>query len=202
MRVKVCGMKYRDNIIEVAELNPDFMGFIFYPGSKRFVGEDFDMPVISPEIRKVGVFVDADATYIIDKVNRYKLDMIQLHGNEKPEFCEVLNHLVPVIKAFGVDEAFDLNTLEPYKNCCDYFLFDTKTSEHGGSGKQFDWTLLEQYDNSVPFFLSGGIGSEEIEKVKISKLKIFAIDVNSKFETEPGVKDVTKISEMKFRVKV
>src|SRR3989338_8564466 len=104
MLLKVCGLKDPENIKQVATLKPDYMGFIFYPESKRFVGDDFVMPTISHEIKKVGVFVNANSSYIIDKVDEYKLDLIQLHGDEKPEFCEVLNHIVPVIKAFGVDE--------------------------------------------------------------------------------------------------
>lgn len=196
MNLKVCGLKDPENIKQVAELKPDYMGFIFYPESKRFAGEDFVMPFISSDIKKVGVFVNASATYIIDKVDKYKLDLIQLHGDEKPEFCEVLNHLIPVVKAFGVDESFDFKLLDSYKNCCSYFLFDTKTSEYGGSGKQFDWTLLKGYDNSTPFFLSGGIGLEEIKKLKIGKLKNYGIDVNSRFEIEPGIKDIDKLKNI------
>ena len=185
MLLKICGLKDPENIKQVAALKPDFMGFIFYDKSKRFVGEDFVMPLISPEIKKVGVFVNANASYIVDKIDEYKLDLIQLHGDEKPEFCEVLNHIVPIIKAFAVDETFDLKKTEPYKKKCSYFLFDTKTKEYGGSGKQFDWNLLEKYDNSVPFFLSGGI---------------YAVDVNSKFESNPGVKDVKMISDFKLKI--
>jgi phosphoribosylanthranilate isomerase len=200
MRIKVCGLKYKENIMQIAALKPDMMGFIFYEGSERFVGEDFEMPLIPFEIKKVGVFVNASATFIIDKINEHKLDLIQLHGNENPSFCEVLNHLIPVIKAFGVDSNFDLKSTEAYKDCCDYFLFDTKTAEYGGSGKQFDWNLLAKYDNSVPFFLSGGLGPEEIDRLKEVDLKMYAIDVNSKFETERGVKDVEKISDLKFQM--
>jgi len=198
MLLKVCGLKDPENIKQVAALKPDFMGFIFYPQSKRFVGEDFIMPTISPEIKKVGVFVNASANHIIEKTNEYKLDLIQLHGDEKPNFCEVLNHIVPVIKAFGVDEAFDFEVLESYKNTCTYFLFDTKTTDYGGSGNTFNWKILEKYDNSVPFFLSGGIGAEEFENLKMKKFeneKIFAIDVNSKFEIEPGIKDIKKLEK-------
>lgn len=200
MNLKVCGLKYPENIKQVAQLKPDYMGFIFYPKSKRFVGDDFIMPTISPEIKKVGVFVNATASYIIDKVDEHKLDLIQLHGDENSGFCEVLNHFIPVIKAFGIDGEFDFKILESYKSVCSYFLFDTKTKEYGGSGKQFDWELLEKYDNSLPFFLSGGIGLEEIdqfENLKIRKLNIHALDVNSKFEVESGLKDIEKLKKMK-----
>lgn len=196
MLLKVCGLKYPENIKQVEQLKPDFIGFIFYPESKRFVGDDFIMPAISREIKKVGVFVNASANYIIDKVDEYKLDLIQLHGNESPAFCEVLNHVIPVIKAFGIDESFDFKIVESYKNACSYFLFDTKAKEYGGSGKQFDWTILEKYDNSLPFFLSGGIGLEEIGRLKIEKLKNYAVDVNSRFETEHGLKDIKQLEKI------
>ena len=164
MQLKVCGLKYKENIEQVAALRPDYMGFIFYPQSKRFVGDDFKMPMISPEIKKVGVFVNATAGYIIEKIDKHGLDFIQLHGNESASFCEVMSHLVKVIKAFGIDDNFDFNVLASYKNSCDYFLFDTKTTEFGGSGKQFNRDVLKNYTHDVPFFLSGGIGLEEVEK--------------------------------------
>lgn len=198
MLLKVCGLKNPKNIKEVAAMKPDFMGFIFYPLSKRFVGEDFVMPTISSEIKKVGVFVNASASHIIEKTNEYKLDLIQLHGDEKPNFCEVLNHIVPVIKAFGVDEEFDFEVLESYKNTCTYFLFDTKTTKYGGSGNTFNWKILEKYDCGLPFFLSGGIGEEEFENLKMRKFeneKMYVIDVNSKFEIEPGIKDIKKLEK-------
>lgn len=197
MKLKICGLKDPGNIKQVAGLKPDYIGFIFYSESKRFVGDDFEMPLISNEIKKVGVFVNAKADYIIDKIDQYKLDLIQLHGNENPDFCEVLNHIIPVIKAFGIDESFDFNSTSPYKDCCSCFLFDTKTDQYGGSGKLFDWNVLEKYDNKVPFFLSGGIGLDEIEKLKIKKLNIYAVDVNSKFETMPGMKDIEKLKKIK-----
>lgn len=196
MIFKVCGLKDPENIKQTAALKPNYMGFIFYPQSKRFVGEDFLMPSIPSEIKKVGVFVNASAAYIIDKIDQYKLDLIQLHGDEKPDFCEVFNHLIPVIKAFGIDESFDFKNLEAYKESCTYFLFDTKTAEYGGSGNKFDWKILEKYDKSVPFFLSGGIGLEEIEKVQSSKFKVHALDVNSKFEIETGIKDIKKLKQL------
>ena len=196
MKLKVCGLKDPENIRQVAALKPDYMGFIFYPESKRFVGDDFVMPTFSPEIKKVGVFVNASASFIIDKVDEHKLDLIQLHGDETSEFCEVLNHIVPVIKAFGLDETFEFENLESYKSKCTYFLFDTKTKKYGGSGKQFDWKILEKYDNSVPFFLSGGVGIEEIEKVQCSKFKVYGADVNSKFENDFGLKDIEKLKKI------
>jgi phosphoribosylanthranilate isomerase len=190
MLLKICGLKNKENIEQIAALKPNLMGFIFYSQSKRFVGENFVMPVLSSEIKKVGVFVNAKADYIIEKINEHKLDIIQLHGDESASFCESMSHFIPVIKAFGVDDNFDFKKLDKYTNSCAYFLFDTKTADYGGSGKQFNHELLKKYDGETPFFLSGGIGLEEIEKLKIKKLNIHAIDVNSKFETEPGIKDI------------
>lgn len=196
MYLKICGFKDPENIKQIATLKPDFMGFIFYPGSKRYVGEDFLMPYISPEIKKVGVFVNATATYIVDKIDQYKLDLIQLHGDETPEFCEVLNHIIPVVKSFGVDVSFDLSELDAYKNSCSYFLFDTKSEGYGGTGVSFDLNLLKKYNHSLPFFISGGIGLEESKGLNQLTTHPFGVDVNSKFEFSPGIKDINKLKEL------
>ncbi len=197
MKLKVCGLKFKENIIQVAALQPDYMGFIFYSQSKRFVGEDFQLPGISPEIKKVGVFVNATIEYINEKISKYKLDIIQLHGDETPDFCEELKPLVKVMKAFGIEENFDFKVLELYKNSCDYFLFDTKTKEYGGSGKQFDWNILKNYNNVLPYFLSGGLDLENINNLlTTSNIKLFAIDVNSKFEIEPGIKNIELLKKI------
>ncbi len=205
MKLKVCGLKYKENIVEVANLQPDYMGFIFYPRSKRFVGEDFEMPFISANIKKVGVFVNANFDYIFHSVIKYKLDLIQLHGDEDSFYCEDIainfsqnesTKNVKIIKAFGIDENFDFNILESYKDHCDYFLFDTKTKDYGGSGKQFDWNILKKYNNSKPYFLSGGIGLEELKKLSDLHLPIHAIDVNSRFEIKPGLKNIEMIRRL------
>lgn len=191
-------MKYKENMEQVAELKPDYMGFIFYAPSKRYVTTDFQIPSLPPEIKKVGVFVDADADYIIDKINTHNLDCIQLHGSEPPYFCRQMQRITCIIKAFGVDEHFDFHLLEPYKDTCDYFLFDTKTKEHGGSGQQFNWELLKNYPYTVPFFLSGGIddqSSSQLKKFAANNPLLHAIDVNSKFEQEPGLKDIHKLKQ-------
>jgi len=214
-KLKICGMKYAENIRAVAALQPDYMGFIFYEKSKRFVGEELDAELLLSlkNIKKVGVFVDAEKEYIIEKIKKYNLDFIQLHGNETAEFCKELtappdlpkgeeirdgNCEVKLIKAFGVNEKFDFDVLNDYKPYCDYFLFDTKTESFGGSGKSFDWKVLEKYAHEIPFFLSGGIGLEEISnfKFQISNFTPFAIDVNSKFEIEAGLKDVGKLGKL------
>ena len=210
MKLKVCGLKYKDNIEQVAAVQPDYLGFIFYDKSKRYVGEDFQMPEVSSDIVKVGVFVNAAIEYVIGKILKFDLKLIQLHGDEGVEYCENLADMlslnertkpVKIMKAFGVDESFDFNVLVAYQECCDYFLFDTKTKNYGGSGKQFDWKVLDKYNLSTPYFLSGGIGLGEIDKVLKLKSKVYAIDVNSQFEIEPGLKDVEKVKSLRLKVR-
>ena len=199
--IKICGMKYPENISEVAKLSPDFMGFIFYPKSKRFVGNDFVLPEIPSSVKKVGVFVNESEKNILDVVRKYKIDYLQLHGDESAGFCKSLFQTgkTKIIKAFGVDENFDFSLPTEYENHCEYFLFDTKTKEYGGSGKSFDWKILSNYKLNKPYFLSGGIGSEEVSGIRYQVSGVqhaFAIDVNSKFETEPGLKDVNKLKKL------
>ena len=195
MKLKICGMKDADNIKEVAKLSPDFMGFIFYSGSKRFVGNDFIMPEMPAEIKKVGVFLNDSVENILVKVKKYKLDVVQLHGDESSDLCRQMQKNVAVIKAFGIDEHFDFSLLNGYEDCCDYFLFDTKTKEYGGSGKSFDKNILKNYKSSKPYFISGGIDS--IPVLNTQYPIPFSIDVNSKFETSPGLKDINKLKILK-----
>lgn len=210
MKLKICGMKYSENIREVAKLQPDLMGFIFYEGSKRFVGNDFIMPEINPAIKKVGVFVLGVGYFnnpavngvdiVMREVEKHKLDYAQLHGDEVPEFCTQLARHVKIIKAFGVYDEFDFSVLERYKSCCDYFLFDKKTLQHGGSGEKFNWELLKKYKGTKQFFLSGGIRPEDIPLLKHQYGDLFALDVNSGFEKEPGLKDIDKLKELKHEL--
>ena len=193
MKLKVCGLKDPKNIKEVADLKPDYMGFIFYPLSKRFVGNDFEMPNISPLIKKVGVFVNESKSTILEKVAKHKLDYVQLHGDESADFCIDLSKTTKIIKAFGIDEQFNFSLLNDYESYCEYFLFDTKTKEYGGSGKGFNRGILKNYRSSKPYFLSGGIGLEEVTSYKLQVTSSFALDVNSKFEIEPGLKDIEKL---------
>lgn len=197
MLVKVCGMKYPDNIMEVVALQADYMGFIFYTKSKRYVGDDFVMPEIPDSINKVGVFVNEGLDNLIKKVQHYRLDYVQLHGDETPEYCRHAGNYATVIKAFGVDKDFNFSILNGYESVCDYFLFDTKTVGYGGSGQGFDRSLLQQYHLSKPYFLSGGIGLEELELLKSVHPVPFALDVNSKFEIEPALKDINKLKILK-----
>ena len=198
-KIKVCGMSQASNIANVAELQPDYLGFIFYDKSPRAISSvSAELIKYVPEtIKTVGVFVNEDLELVIDNVIKYKLKAVQLHGSEEPAYCEALKETgVEVIKAFGIREGFEFNLLENYLKAVDYFLFDTQTEQHGGSGKQFDWSLLKNYRLDKPYFLSGGIGLEQIEQLnEIDDDRLFAIDVNSKFETEPGFKDINKLKQ-------
>jgi phosphoribosylanthranilate isomerase len=205
MKIKVCGMRNPQNITSLAELNPDYIGLIFYPGSKRYVSNP-DKSILSSlpsSIKLTGVFVDEKEDEVVQKVILYGLSAVQLHGNESPLYCENLrnkfkNQLpdvrIDLIKAFGVYPGFDFSTLEAYNEVVDYFLFDTKTSEHGGSGMTFDWTILDQYVGEKMFFLSGGLSPENIDGIfNLATKKIHALDLNSKFETEPGLKNIESL---------
>ena len=205
MKLKICGMKYPDNILEVGSLLPDYMGFIFWDKSARYF--DGTLPTLPQSIKKTGVFVNANVEEIIEKVTKYDLQAVQLHGHESVAFCqELINTLaksIEIIKVFSVDSEFDFNQLEPYETVCDYFLFDTKGKLPGGNGTTFDWKVLEQYSSQKPFFLSGGIGLDEIDLVKQilkTDLPIYAIDVNSKFEIEAGLKDKEKLDRFKQKI--
>ena len=205
VRIKICGMKYPDNILEVGALLPDYMGFIFWEKSARYF--DGIIPTLPKSIRKVGVFVDATSEEIMEKITKHDLQAIQLHGSESAAFCESLKKKLPrgieVIKVFSVLDTFDFAALIPFEPLCDYFLFDTKGRLPGGNGTTFDWKVLENYPSTKPFFLSGGIGIEELEDVKQvlkTNLPIYAVDVNSKFELEPGLKNIKLCTDAIYRV--
>ena len=213
--IKVCGMRDPDNIREVEQLFAlhynlftPLMGFIFYPKSSRYVSE---VPAYLPtKCKRVGVFVDASADDIIKKIHDFSLDIIQLHGNESPEqishlspltIPEQISHLSPltshllIIKAFNIATAEDLKSTAPYSGLVDYFLFDTKGPSVGGNGEKFDWSVLSNYEGETPFLLSGGIGPDDAERVSsFHHPKCAGIDLNSKFESAPALKDVTTLS--------
>lgn len=206
MRLKVCGMRNSDNIKELLEIGPDYMGFIFYEKSSRFVGEELDEELLKSfpqSVKKVGVFVNATQAYILDKVKKYALDYVQLHGEEMPDFCRNLKFKgVNIIKAFSVDNQFNFGKLLNFKPYCDYFLFDTKGDLKGGNGITFDWSVLRRYDNDKPFFLAGGIDLDNATQAReLAGLKIHSLDVNSKFEIAPALKDIEKLSELMKIVK-
>lgn len=206
MKIKVCGLRDAENITAVAALNPDFVGFIFYDQSPRFVGEDLNEEVVKAiprSIRKIGVFVNASPDYILRNVKKYDFQYVQLHGNETPEYCRSLrNRGISLIKAFRVDESFNFSMLNNYKAHCDFFLFDAKGDQPGGNGIAFDWSILSRYDDEKPFFISGGIGLENLDQLaQLKGMKLYGVDVNSQVETAPGVKDVAKVKELISRVR-
>ena len=205
MKIKVCGMKHAANIAEVANLRPDYLGFIFYPKSPRFISEVAAelIKYVPAEIKTVGVFVNEEIDEVKTKIAKHQLKAVQLHGAESAAYCvELKSTGIEVIKAFGIHPEFDFKQLEPYAAVVDYFLFDTQTPAHGGSGKVFDWKLLDDYQLDQPYFLSGGIGSEHAQQIKtIQDPRLYAIDVNSKFELEPGLKDVEQLKAFFEKVK-
>jgi phosphoribosylanthranilate isomerase len=203
MKVKVCGMRDADNIKALLDLQPDFMGFIFYDKSPRYVGDELDETLLKSfpkQVKKVGVFVNNTQSFILDKVRRYNLDFVQLHGEEMPNFCRDLQLKgVNVIKAFSVHEQFNFMMLNNYKPWCDFFLFDAKGQSKGGNGVTFDWKMLSRYDNDKPFLLAGGIDLENVTEVlnlRENGLKIYGVDVNSRFEVAPGEKNVSQLAQL------
>jgi len=198
MKVKVCGMKYPRNIKELGELPIDFTGFIFYEKSPRLIDEVTlsGLQSLPDNIKRVGVFVNAGMEYIVTKANEYNLDYIQLHGCESPIFCKELSRTIPVIKAFSISETSDFGQTKEHEGICEYFLFDTKTPQHGGSGQKFDWNILDAYIGNTPFFLSGGISADDVERIKnINHPQFYGVDLNSRFETEPGLKDIQQLQQ-------
>ena len=202
MKLKVCGMRSPNNIINLAKIMPDYMGFIFWENSKRFVSNS--TPDLGETVKKVGVFVNARLDYIQKCIEAHKLNAVQLHGNESPEQCGELGEIdVEVIKAFTVQKKFDFSKILVYESVCDYFLFDTKGELPGGNGLHFNWNLLKDYPFTKPFFLSGGIGPNDcvaIASIIKLNLPLYAIDVNSKFETEPGFKNIQSIKDFKLKL--
>lgn len=197
MKIKVCGITDNANMQSIASCKPDYMGLIFHPDSKRYVGRNINLqaPIsILKDILKVGVFVNTSLAEIYSAVEDYKLDLIQLHGDERPGMCRTIRAIRPVIKAFQINEHFDFESLQGYKDACDYFLFDTASISYGGSGKTFNWTLLNRYKLSVPFFLSGGINQMHTLLIKmLSHPALYGVDINSGFEDAPGIKNTQQI---------
>lgn len=216
MKIKVCGMREPENIRAITRLPVDFVGFILYPDSPRFVGkkglpqwlekhdEEFE------GIARVGVFVNAEVDQILNAVHDYRLDFVQLHGDESPEYCRELQtywtissmRSAQIIKAFGVDKNFDFTKTQAYERLCAYFLFDTKGKTYGGTGERFDWSVLKRYMGITPYLLSGGIDLEMAEEIRQLNFKqLEGVDINSRFEEAPGRKDVKKVEEFIRRLK-
>lgn len=199
MKIKICGMRDKDNIMQILSLKPDFIGFIFYEKSPRFVNSlhDFSEIQFDSKVKKTGVFVNANEQEIMQKVKMYDLQAVQLHGNESPLLCEILkdNGLI-VIKAIQIHSQEDFEEIDAYSSYIDYFLFDTKTKLYGGSGEKFNWSVLKEYKLETPFFLSGGIDIDDTYNIKqFNHPKLIGIDLNSKFELSPGVKDYNKLQK-------
>lgn len=204
MKLKICGMKDQENTLSISELQPDFLGFIFWKNSKRYCENVIqDIP---STIQKVGVFVDADYNEIVDKIISHKLDFVQLHGEETADFClEMRKTNIKVIKSITIDNNFNFNELGYKNECVDYLLFDTKGELPGGNGTTFDWEILNQYKEDIPYFLSGGIGLDELPKLEkflqsdVAK-NCYGIDINSQFEDEFGIKNKEKIKEFQEKL--
>lgn len=200
MIVKVCGMRDSENIRAIEQTKADLMGFIFHPKSPRFVAS---LPEYMPKKQKrVGVFVNASLEQILAKAQKFSLEYIQLHGDEPPAFCsELKNRGLKVIRAQRIANADDIIRAESY-NMADLMIFDTKTELYGGSGKKFNWQLLENYKGCVPFLLSGGIRSDTFEEIKAFFHPQFAgIDLNSGFEISLALKDVGKLNNFIEKIK-
>jgi len=238
MKLKICGMKYENNIIDVAEMQPDYLGFIFHENSPRYFNTT--IPEIPETIKKIGIFVNAKLDFIVDKVEKYNLQGVQLHGDESPEFCKQIrshyeelateqsqsNDVVTssnesdcldflqksrndksmiIIKVFSIKNLFDFSVLEPYEDVCNYFLFDTKGKKRGGNGKTFNWNVFKKYKSKKPYFLSGGIGTDEMESLLLFLKRpesdlCCTLDVNSKFETASGIKDIKQLKEFRYQL--
>ena len=199
MMIKVCGMRDADNIRAVEQLGIDWMGFIFWPKSSRYVSEK---PAYLPtRCKRVGVFVDADIKDVLWHIEDYGLDIVQLHGHESPDYIRALAAPLPcrIIKAISVESRDDIAAYRTYDGLVDYFLFDTKCKTVGGSGEHFDWSVLDAYDGQTPFLLSGGIGPGDRERLRHFHHPMLAgIDLNSRFEQSPALKDIDQLKQFLY----
>jgi phosphoribosylanthranilate isomerase len=198
--IKVCGMKQPQNIADVLSLHPQMMGFIFYPKSSRFV-DDTTLTAVKnlpfDSTQKVGVFVDESAQTITQIAQQWGLNVLQLHGNETPELAQKLRENYTVIKALGIETTNDLQQITHFKNHCDYILLDKKSPQHGGTGKAFDWQLLNNQNFDVPIILSGGVSLDNVMHINNIKCpNLVGIDVNSCFETQPALKNMAKLQTL------
>ncbi len=194
MKIKVCGLKYPENMLAIDELNPDFLGLIFYEKSPRYFADDF-VPKITA--KKVGVFVNETVEKIEGKSNELGLDYIQLHGSESVEFVESLCQKgFNIIKAFSIYDRIDNEMLKQYEPLCNYVLFDTKGKNAGGNGVKFDWNILKEYTLETPFFLSGGIQPKDVDSINAIQHKgLAAVDINSGFEAAAGIKNIELVKQ-------
>jgi phosphoribosylanthranilate isomerase len=201
MRVKVCGMMQPEQVAELESNGATFAGFIFYPKSPRYIFKQMSLLQLKKikNINKVGVFVNAPVEEVLHMVDECGLHMVQLHGDETPRYCERISDYISVVKAFRLSENDSIEwMIKPYMDVCDMFMFDTMGAGYGGTGKKFDWNQLKNVTIGKPYFLSGGIQPDDVEKLKEfakepSSKALFAVDINSKFEISPGVKDMQKV---------
>lgn len=198
MKIKICGMRDPENIGQVCEAGPDFLGFIFQRESSRYIGKYPEPSIfdrVPSHILKVGVFVNEEIGSLTRLCKKYNLYAAQLHGNETPEYCQVIKEKgMTAIKAFSLHDTFDFGILESYAGAADFFLFDTKGHLRGGTGLKFNWQILDRYRLQVPFFLSGGIKPEDTEELKkLTHPQLYTIDINSGFETAPALKNAGKV---------
>lgn len=196
LKIKVCGMRDAENIQQLIALPIDYIGFIFYAKSARFVNQNPQV-AIPISIKKVGVFVNATKQDIEDNIIKFDLQVIQLHGNESPIFCQEIKNIgLETFKAFGIDEDFDWINIAEYVGKVDYFLFDTKSKQYGGTGQTFNWEILKKYPFDTPYWLSGGISLENIAKAaNFEDTRLYGLDLNSKFEIEPGLKNINSLTQ-------
>ena len=201
MKLKVCGMTDKENIREILrEIQPDYMGFIFYEPSSRYVENKLDPGYVKslPDgIHKTGVFVDASEDYIYDRARQYGLTTLQLHGNENPDFCRrFMDQGYEVVKVFHIYQSFDISMMNAYRDACDFFLFDRAGKYKGGNGVKFNWDILHQYTLQKPYFLSGGVTPEDGPNIMAIKDKrLYAVDINSRFEIDKGVKNADQVKQ-------
>ena len=202
MKLKVCGITQLDQLIQLDELGVDYAGLIFYERSTRFVLSKLrtqDVKKLDVLLKKVGVFVNASEEDILSQVELYGLDLVQLHGDETPAFCNHISNHVNVIKAFRITQKNEQNIdwmVKPYEEFCDFYLFDTnRRGAYGGTGEKFDWEILKRNKINKPFFLSGGIGIDDIDSIKHFEHEFFyAVDINSKVEIKDGIKDIELVT--------
>jgi len=206
MLIKVCGMRHAGNIAQLSLLRPDYMGFIFFGKSPRYAGEMLKADVLAAipaNIIKTGVFVNASLDSVLETVTRFGLDAVQLHGDESPEMCgRIKAQGLKVLKVFHPKSRGDFDASKPYEAVCDYFLFDTPSVAHGGSGRKFDWKLLDDYTGSVRFFLSGGIDARDLNDINaLSHPQLAGLDINSRFEIVPALKNIPALRRFLEAVK-
>lgn len=209
LQIKVCGLSDRANAAAVAALGPDFIGFNFWPQSRRFVGKDFEkvLPVDAAlSVKRIGVFVDSEPAEVERAVQECALQGVQLHGGESVEYCRGLRKTCPdllIIKALAVGDVFPAALVEQFSKEADYLLFDTPSEGFGGSGRRFDWRLLEEYSGPVPALIAGGVDETNLEYLKELRRKgraIAGVDINSRVEIEPGLKSIERVKQVMERL--